>query len=73
MKWFVELGAVRIVAAMQSVCANVDVDVLSLPGGSLIAVLVWLYASAAGLIRRTSARAYASRAAVCGARACGPV
>jgi hypothetical protein len=48
MKQLIELGAARIGAAIQSVCANVDFDVLSLPGGSLIAVLLWLYASAAG-------------------------
>ena len=48
MKWIIEFGAVRIGAAIQNVYANVDFDVLSLPGGSLIAVFLWLYASAAG-------------------------
>ena len=52
MKQLIESGAVRIGAAIQNVCANVDFDVLSLPGGSLIAVLLWFYASAAGSIRR---------------------
>jgi hypothetical protein len=46
MKQFIELGAVRIGAAIQNVCAKVDFEVLSLPGGSLIAVLLWLYAGA---------------------------
>jgi len=46
MKQFTDLGAVRIGAAIQNVCANVDFEVLSLPGGSLIAVLLLLYATA---------------------------
>ena len=54
MKQLIELGAVRIGAAIQEVCASVDFGVLSLPGGSLIAVLLWFYASAVGSIRRTS-------------------
>jgi hypothetical protein len=48
MKQFIELGVVRMGAAIQSVCANVDFEVLSLPGGSLIALLLWLYATAMG-------------------------
>jgi hypothetical protein len=43
MKPFIELGA-RVAAVIQNVCANVDFDVVSLPGGSLIAILLWLYA-----------------------------
>jgi hypothetical protein len=43
MKPLIELGA-RVGAVMQNVCANVDFEVVSLPGGSLIAVLLWLYA-----------------------------
>jgi hypothetical protein len=50
MKQLIELGAVRIGAAIQNVCANVDFEVLSLPGGSLIAVLLWLYATAMGSV-----------------------
>jgi hypothetical protein len=45
MKRFIESGAVRIGAAIQNVCANLDFEVLSLPGGCLIAVLLWLYAT----------------------------
>ncbi len=41
----IELGAVRIGAAIQRVGAKVDFEVLSLPGGSLIAVLFWLCAA----------------------------
>jgi hypothetical protein len=43
-KPFIELGAARVGAFIQNVCANVDFEVVSLPGGSLIAVLLWLYA-----------------------------
>jgi hypothetical protein len=56
MKQFIELGAVRIGAAIQNVGAKVDFEVLSLPGGSLIAVLLWLNASAMGSIRRACLR-----------------
>jgi hypothetical protein len=56
MKRFIELGAVRIGAAIQNVGAKVDFEVLSLPGGSLIAVLLWLNASAMGSIRRACLR-----------------
>jgi hypothetical protein len=54
MKQFIELCAVRIGAAVQNVCATVDFEVLSLPGGSLIAILLWLHASAVGSIRRAA-------------------
>jgi hypothetical protein len=67
MKRIIELGAVRMGAAIQNVCANVDFEVLSLPGGSLIALLLWLYAMGArglelpvGLVIRK-----APRSAVC--------
>jgi hypothetical protein len=46
MKQFIELGAARMGVAIRSVCASVDFEVLSLPGGSLIAVLLWFYATA---------------------------
>jgi hypothetical protein len=71
MKQLIDLGAMRIGAAMQSVCANVDFDVLSLPGGSLIAVLLWLYVGAAGFVRRVSTPGRAAGTTICGARTCG--
>lgn len=71
MKWFIELGAARVGAAIHNVCANVDFDILSLPGGGLIAVFLWLYAGAIVLIRRASSRVRASGTTICGARACG--
>ena len=70
MKQLIELGAVRIVAAIQNICTNVDFDVLSLPGGSLIAVVLWLYASASVSRRRASTEVRAPRTTLCGGRAC---
>jgi hypothetical protein len=69
MKQFIELGVVRISAALQNVGAKVDFEILSLPGGSLIAVLLWLYASARGSIGRAATQVRASRTKIdaCGA------
>ncbi len=50
MKQFIELGALWIGAAIQNVGAKVEFEVLSLPGGSLIAVLLWLHASAMAFV-----------------------
>jgi hypothetical protein len=52
MKQFIELTAAQIGAVIQNVCANVDFEIVSLPGGSLIAVLLWLYAIAMGFAAR---------------------
>jgi hypothetical protein len=68
MKQLIELGAVRLGAAIQNICANVDFDVLSLPGGSLIAVVLWLYAS--GSQRRASTQVRAPRTRPRGGKAC---
>jgi hypothetical protein len=46
MKQFMDVTAVRISALIQYACASVDLEVVSLPGGSLIAVLLCLYAVA---------------------------
>ena len=61
MKQIIELGAARICAVIQDVSANVDFEVASLPGGSLIAVLLWLYAIAMGSIRCAATQNRASR------------
>jgi hypothetical protein len=61
---WVRMGVVRIGAALQNVGAKVDFEVLSLPGGSLIAVLLWLYASAMGSIRRAATQVRPSRATI---------
>ena len=60
MKQLIELGAVRIGAVFQNVCANLDFEVLSLPGGCLIAILLWLYTIIMVSIRRTPKQGRAS-------------
>jgi len=52
MKQFIEFGAVWIGAVIHNIAAEIDFEVLSLPGGSLIAVVLWIYASAMNSIRR---------------------
>jgi hypothetical protein len=54
MKQFTKVIAVRIGAAIQDICANVDFEIVSLPGGSLIAILLSLYAITMGSIRRAA-------------------
>jgi len=54
MKQFIESCAAQIGAAVQNVGATVDFEVLSLPGGSVIAILLWSYATATGSIRRAA-------------------
>jgi hypothetical protein len=49
---FIESSAGRIAARIQSIGANFDADVLSLPGGSVLAVFLWLYASAMVTLKR---------------------
>jgi len=44
-KNLIEAGVMRLDDTIQYVSAHVDVEVLSWPGGSLIAVLLLLYAS----------------------------
>jgi hypothetical protein len=44
--------AARIGARIQNAAADVDPDVLQLPGGSIIATLLWLYAKGAVMLRR---------------------
>lgn len=56
MKNLLVSGAARFGAAIQHIGASLDYEVLSLPGGSLIAVALWLYASATGLVRHTAPR-----------------
>jgi hypothetical protein len=46
-------GAARIAAGIQRIGVNFNLEVLSLPGGSLIAALLWLYASTMGTPERT--------------------
>jgi hypothetical protein len=51
---FIESSAGRIAARIQSIGASFDPEVLSLPGGSAIAVFLWLYASAAMSLKRSA-------------------
>ena len=48
---FIE-SAGRVAARIQVIGAGFDPEVLSLPGGSFIAVLLWLYAAAAANLHR---------------------
>jgi hypothetical protein len=43
MNHFIESSAGRIAAGIQTIGASFDPEVLSLPGGSFIAVCLWLY------------------------------
>jgi len=52
MRQLIQSSAAWIGAAIQNVSANLDFEVLSWPGGSVIAVLLWFYASAMGFLRR---------------------
>jgi hypothetical protein len=55
---FIESSAGRIVDRIQSVGASFDPEVLSLPGGSVIALALWAYGGV-----KLSVRAAAERAA----------
>jgi hypothetical protein len=59
-KQLIQIGAARMGAAIQRVGAKVDLEVLSLPGGSLIAVVFWICASL-GPIRRAAANCATAR------------
>jgi hypothetical protein len=54
MKQFIELGSAWIGTVIQYVCANVDLEVMSLPGGSLMAVFLWICAVSMASIRRAA-------------------
>ena len=49
---FIESSAGRIAARIQSIGVGFDPEVLSLPGGSAIAVFLWLYASTVMSLKR---------------------
>jgi len=54
MKQLIASGAARIAAGIQSVGANFDFEVLSLPGGGALAVLLWLYATTMATVKRAA-------------------
>lgn len=62
MKQLIESGAARIGAVIQDICANVDFEVVSLPGGSLIAILLAFYMVTIRPLRGTATQNRASGA-----------
>jgi hypothetical protein len=50
MKQLVKWAATRIAVAIQAAGANVDLEVLALPGGSVFAVVLWLCAIAVTVV-----------------------
>jgi hypothetical protein len=52
MKEQLESYAARIAAQIQTVGAEVDPDILQLPGGSVIATILWLYSKGAVAFRK---------------------
>lgn len=48
----IESYAARIAASLQNVSADMDPDILQLPGGSVIATLLWLYAKGTIVLRK---------------------
>jgi hypothetical protein len=53
MNHFIESSAGRITAGIQTIGASFDPEILSLPGGSVIAVCLWLYARTMLTLNRT--------------------
>jgi hypothetical protein len=51
-----ESSAGRIAVRIQALGAGFDPEILSLPGGSFIAVVLWLYAGAAATVHRAALR-----------------
>ena len=60
---FIESSSGRIASLVQSIGANFDPEVLSLPGGSLIAVALWAYGTARVSIARAANRGMAGHGA----------
>jgi hypothetical protein len=52
MNHFIESSTGRIAAGIQAIGASFDPEVLSLPGGTVIAVGLWLYARTVFALRR---------------------
>jgi len=52
MKEQIESYAARIAARLSNVGAQIDPDVLQLPGGSVIATLLWLYSKGVLVLRK---------------------
>jgi hypothetical protein len=67
---FIESSAGRVAARIQAIGAGFDPEVLSLPGGSLIAVLLWLYAATVASLHRAPPQPPVAAAAASASR-CG--
>ncbi|MGB6306432.1 MAG: hypothetical protein WBF89_01475 [Steroidobacteraceae bacterium] len=52
MSHFIESSTSRIAAGIRAIGAGFDPEVLSLPGGSVIAVCLWLYAGTMLTLKR---------------------
>jgi hypothetical protein len=50
---FIESNAGRIAARLQTIGGSFDPEVLALPGGSIIAVFLWLHAGAVQTWKRS--------------------
>jgi cytochrome c553 len=61
---FIESNAGRIATRIQSIGAGFDPEVLALPGGSVIALLLWAYSGVAMSLNRTAARPKAPQSAL---------
>ena len=57
MNEFIASNAGRIAARIHSIGGSFDPEVLSLPGGSIIAICLWLYASTRVTLNRDPASA----------------
>jgi cytochrome c553 len=68
---FIESNAGRIATRIQSIGAGFDPEVLALPGGSVIALLLWAYSGVAVSLNRTAGRPKAPQSAM--AHAAPPV
>jgi hypothetical protein len=67
MKDFLESGTAWITAHVQSLGADFDPEILSWPGGSLIAALLWFYARITAAATRAQGRRLAAPLRNCAA------
>jgi hypothetical protein len=64
MSHFIESSAGRIAAGIQTIGASFDPEILSLPGGSVIAVCLWLYAGTKQTLRHTAPHEHTAIASI---------
>ncbi|MDP9064805.1 MAG: hypothetical protein M3O06_02935 [Pseudomonadota bacterium] len=56
MKHMIHSSAIWLAAGLQRLGAGIDFEILALPGGSVIALFLWMYAGAAGGLKLVSPR-----------------